>query len=637
MIKITFPDGNIREYQKNITAFEIAESISKSLSKKTIIALINGAEKDLYFPIEKDSSLELITKDDQRSLEVIRHDTAHLMAQAVQELYDGVQVTIGPSIEDGFYYDFACETPFTLEDLPKIEKRMRQLAEKNIPIQREVWKRADAIKHFENIGEKYKAEIIQDLPDTEEITCYRQGDFMDLCRGPHARNTSFIKHFKLTKISGAYWRGDAKNQMLQRIYGTSWNSKEELEAYLTKIEEAEKRDHRKLGKELNLFHIQEEAAGSIFWHENGTIIYNLVQDLMTKIWNENGYFQVKTPQLIDKTLWEKSGHWAKFRENMFIAESENRELAVKPMNCPAHVQIFNSKITSYRDLPLRMAEFGCCHRNESSGSLHGLMRVRSFVQDDAHIFCEESQIESETKIFTDLVLDTYKIFGFDKVRIKFSDRPENRAGSDEVWDRAEGALRNAIEAIKIPYEMNPGEGAFYGPKLEFVLTDAIGRDWQLGTLQVDFVLPERLDAKYTAQGGKIQRPVMLHRAIFGSFERFIGILIEHYAGKFPFWLTPKQVVITTVTNAVDEYADNLYNSLKSLGVRVMIDKSPDKISYKIRKYSLEKIPYIFILGEKERNEETVQIRELGSREQISLALSEINNKIEENFNPFKTK
>lgn len=626
-IEVTFPDGQVNTYKRNITSMAIAESISKSLAKKSVIAIIDGEPVDMYSPIEKSAKLELVTLDDERVLEIIRHDAAHLMAQAVKELYPETGVTIGPAIDNGFYYDFVRDIPFVPEDLVKIEKKMRQLSENNIEIKREVWDRDEAIKFFKDQGEKYKAEIIADIPKGEEVSLYRQGDFIDLCRGPHARSTNFVKHFKLTKISGAYWRGDSKNQMLQRIYGTAWASKQQLDEYLLRIEEAAKRDHRKLAKELELFHIQEEAVGSVFWHERGATIYKVIQDFLSKVLVKNGYFEVKTPLLIDRSLWEKSGHWDKFQEQMFIAESENRSLALKPMNCPAHIQIFNQQVRSYKDLPLRMAEFGCCHRNEPSGALHGLMRVRSFVQDDAHIFCMEDQITEETKKFSDLLLKIYKIFGFEKVKVKFSDRPVKRAGSDEIWDKAESALLSAIKSVGLEFERNPGEGAFYGPKIEFVLTDTIGRDWQCGTLQVDFVLPERLDAKYTAQNGDIKRPVMLHRAILGSFERFIGILIEHYAGRFPVWLAPVQVVVITVTNKSDDYAQKIFQILQDNNIRSKIDITAEKIGYKIRKYSHLKTPLIFVIGEQERESNTVKVRRIGEKEQETLALSEIPNKL----------
>ncbi|MBT4921665.1 MAG: threonine--tRNA ligase [Rickettsiales bacterium] len=622
-VELTFLDGSCKEYDAGISAFEVATSISKSLAKSSVVAKLNGEYIDLYDEINASSKLELVTLDSDEALEFIRHDTAHLLAQAVKEIYPEVQVTIGPAITNGFYYDFAKEKPFTEEDLVVIEKKMHFLSKQNIPIKREVWDRNEAVEFFKSIGEDYKAEIIGAIPEGEKISLYRQGDFIDLCRGPHARSTGTCKHFKLTKVSGAYWRGDSKNQMLQRIYGTAWASKEQLDTHLHNLAEAVKRDHRKLGTELDLFHIQEEAVGSVFWHKNGAILYKIIEDFIAQKLEKRDYFQVRTPILIDKALWEKSGHWEKFRENIFTVESEDRTLAVKPMNCPAHVQIFNQKVRSYRDLPLRMAEFGCCHRNESSGSLHGIMRVRSFVQDDAHIFCTEDQILSETKAFSELVLEVYKQFGFDKVKIKFSDRPETRAGSDAVWDKAEGALKSAIDQIGLEYELNPGEGAFYGPKIEFVLTDVIGREWQCGTLQVDFVLPERLDAKYISESGDHKKPVMLHRAILGSFERFIGILIEQHGGAFPFWLAPEQVAVLNITNKVDSYAEEVFEYLKDQGIRVIKDLSSDKISYKVRKYSNKKIPYLLILGEEEAKTRTVNVRTLGSQSQETLAIDDI--------------
>ena len=628
-VEIKFPDGSIKNYEKGISPIEIAESISTSLAKSAVVAKLNGKLIDLYQVIDSSSDLELITAGSEEALEIIRHDTAHLLAQAVKELFPNTQVTIGPAIENGFYYDFARKEPFTENDLKIIEKKMQHLAKQNIEIKREVWKRDEAVKFFKSIGETYKAEIIASIPVNEDISLYRQGDFIDLCRGPHARSTSICKHFKLTKVSGAYWRGDSNNEMLQRIYGTAWASKEQLDEYLYNLAEAEKRDHRKLANELDLFHIQEEAVGSIFWHKNGAILYKIIEDYITDELNKNDYFQVKTPVLLDRILWEKSGHWDKFRENMFTLEDEERTLAIKPMNCPAHVQIFNKKVRSYKDLPLRMAEFGCCHRNESSGSLHGLMRVRSFTQDDAHIFCSKDQILSETKAFSELVLATYKKFGFEKVKIKFSDRPDVRAGSDEIWDEAENALKTAIDQIGLDYDLNPGEGAFYGPKIEFVLTDVLGRNWQCGTLQVDFVLPERLDANYIDENGTHKRPVILHRAILGSFERFIGILIEHYGGAFPFWLAPVQVAVLNITNKVDDYAEKVFNLIKSNHIRVVKDFSADKISYKIRKYSNKKIPYLFIIGEEEKNTNTINIRRFGSSNQEKLAIEEIFSKLKQ--------
>lgn len=626
-VELTFKDGSSKKYDSGISVFDVAKSISKSLAKTSIVAKLNDNYVDLNETINSSSKLELVTMDSSEALEFLRHDTAHLLAQAVKELFPETQVTIGPAIENGFYYDFARSKPFTEEDLIIIEKKMHFLAKQNIPISREVWDRDEAVKFFKSIGENYKAEIISDIPKGEQISLYRQGNFIDLCRGPHAKSTGICKFFKLTKVSGAYWRGDSNNEMLQRIYGTAWATKEQLDLYLFNLAEAQKRDHRKLGNELDLFHVQEEAAGSIFWHKNGTILYKIIEDYISHKLKEHDYFQVKTPLIIDRVLWEKSGHWDKFRENMFTVESEEKVLAIKPMNCPAHVQIFNQKVRSYRDLPLRMAEFGCCHRNESSGSLHGLMRVRSFVQDDAHIFCSEEQILSETKSFTELVLEVYKKFGFEDVKIKFSDRPETRAGSDEVWDKAENSLKSAIDQIGLKYELNPGEGAFYGPKIEFVLTDVLGRDWQCGTLQVDFVLPERLDASYISDTGDHVRPVMLHRAILGSFERFIGILIENYGGAFPFWLAPTQVVVLNITNKVDDYATEVYNKLLVNDFRVEKDLSSEKISYKIRKYSNKKIPVLLIIGESEAKDKTVNIRRFGSEVQETLEFDDILDKI----------
>ena len=560
-------------------------------------------------------------------MEIIRHDCAHLMAQAVKELYPQTQVTIGPAIENGFYYDFARQNPFSQEDLEKIENKMREISKRSDEVKREEWDRNDAIKFFEEIGEKYKAEIISSIPNNEKISLYRQGNFIDLCRGPHAPSTSHIKYFKLMKVAGAYWRGDSKNEMLQRIYGTAWESEESLKNYLHMLEEADKRDHRKLGKQLDLFHIQEEAVGSVFWHHKGYIIYREIENYIRRKIEQNGYVEVKTPQLIDKVLWEKSGHWEKFHDNMFIAESENRLLAVKPMNCPGHVQIFNQDLKSYRQLPFRMAEFGSCHRNESSGSLHGIMRVRSFTQDDAHIFCEEHQINDETLAFCELLKEVYRDFGFNDILVKFSTRPEKRAGSDEVWDKAEKALEQAINHAGLEYKLNPGEGAFYGPKLEFTLVDALKREWQCGTLQVDFVLPERLDVNYVAQDGTKKRPVMLHRAILGSLERFIGILIENYAGKFPLWLAPVQVVIATITNEFDDYAKMVYARFEALGIRSQLDLDSQKISYKIREHSLQKVPYIVAIGKIEAMNNKVSVRKIGSEQQEIVDLSEFEARI----------
>lgn len=613
MLKITFPDGNIKEFEDKISGADIAKSISISLAKSALAIKIDGELRDLSREIEKDCQIEIITPKSPEALELIRHDAAHIMAEAVKELYPNTQVTIGPAIENGFYYDFSRKEPFSTNDLEKIEAKMREIVKRDEKLIREVWNREDAIEYFAEIGEKYKAEIISEIPAGQDITLYRQGEFADLCRGPHAPSTGHIKHFKLMKVAGAYWRGDSNNEMLQRIYGTAWESKESLKQHLHMLEEAQKRDHRKLGKALDLFHIQEEAAGSIFWHDKGYIIYREIENYIRNKLRQHDYQEVKTPQMIDKILWEKSGHWEKFRENMFVCgdDEHERELAIKPMNCPAHVQIFNQDIKSYRQLPLRMAEFGCCHRNESSGSLHGLMRVRQMTQDDAHIFCEESQINDETIKFCELLKEVYRDFGFNDILVKFSTRPEVRAGSNEVWDRAESALESAVKAAGLEYEINAGEGAFYGPKLEFVLLDAIGRHWQCGTLQVDFILPERLDANYIDKNGNKQRPVMLHRAILGSLERFIGILIENYAGKMPFWLSPVQIMIATITNESDDYARKIHRELKNRGYRAEIDLDAQKINAKIREHSLQKIPYILAIGKKEAQDSTVSVRKLG--------------------------
>jgi threonyl-tRNA synthetase len=627
-INISLPDGAVRQFESGINGFEIAKSISISLSKIALAIRINGELRDLSSKLEDDSKIEIITpKSGAVALEIIRHDCAHIMAEAVKELYPETQVTIGPAIENGFYYDFARKNPFTTEDLEKIEAKMREIVKRDEKLVREEWERDEAVKFFEKIGEKYKAEIISSIPAEQKISLYCQGDFVDLCRGPHAPSTSHVKYFKLMKVAGAYWRGDSKNEMLQRIYGTAWESEESLKNYLHILEEAEKRDHRKIGRQLDLFHIQEEATGSVFWHHKGYIIYREIENYIRRKIEQNGYVEVKTPQLIDKVLWEKSGHWEKFHDNMFIAESENRLLAVKPMNCPGHVQIFNQDLKSYRQLPLRMAEFGSCHRNESSGSLHGIMRVRSFTQDDAHIFCEEHQINDETLAFCELLKEVYRDFGFHDILVKFSTRPEKRAGSDEVWDKAEKALEQAVNHAGLEYQLNPGEGAFYGPKLEFTLVDALKREWQCGTLQVDFVLPERLDVNYVAQDGSRKRPVMLHRAILGSLERFIGILIENYAGKFPLWLAPVQVVIATITNEFDDYAKIVFKKLQSSGIRVQLDLDSQKISYKIREHSLQKVPYIVAIGKIEATNNKVSVRKIGSEQQELVDLNEFEARI----------
>lgn len=613
MIKITLPDGNVREYPASTTGFDIASSISKSLAKNAVTIKVNGEMWDLSRAIEKDAKIQIITRDSEEALGVIRHDCAHIMAEAVQELFPDTQVTIGPNVENGFYYDFYREKPFTMDDFPAIEKRMKEIVARDEQIVREVWDRNEAIKFFEKKGEKFKAEIIRDLPETETITCYRQGNFIDLCRGPHMSSTSKTgTAFKLMKVAGAYWRGDHRKEQLQRIYATAWADQKQLDAHLHQLAEAERRDHRKLGREMQLFHLQEEAVGSIFWHPKGWTMYRILENYIRDRITPAGYVEVNTPTLVDRSLWEASGHWEKFRENMFtINVEEDKILALKPMNCPCHVQIFKQGIKSYRDLPLRMAEFGSCHRNESSGSMHGIMRIRAFKQDDAHIFCTPDQIISESQAFCSLLLDVYKDFGFNDVRVKFSDRPAIRAGSDAIWDRAEAALKSAVEAAGLPYTLNPGEGAFYGPKLEFVLRDAIGRDWQCGTLQVDFVLPERLDAEYVGEDGQKHRPVMLHRAILGSLERFIGILIEQYAGRLPLWLAPTQIVIATIVSDADHFAEEIEGKLFKMGMRAEADLRNESINYKVREHSLAKVPVMLVLGKREAMERKVTIRYLG--------------------------
>lgn len=608
MINITFPDGSIRQYPAPVTGLQIAESISKSLAKDAYIVSVNGELKDLFFEITQDSSLRILTHKDEEVLEVIRHDAAHLLAEAVKELYPDTQVTIGPAIENGFYYDFAREKPFTLDDLNIIEAKMHEISKRNEAVSREVWSRDKAVEFFKSIGEHYKAEIISSIPAAEDISLYKQGNFIDLCRGPHGHTTGKVKHFKLMKIAGAYWRGDSKNQMLQRIYGTAWGTEEQLKNYLFMLEEAEKRDHRKLGRELDLFHFQEEAQGIPFWHDKGWTIYRILENYIRNKIKKNGYQEVRTPILLDSKLWKTSGHLDKFNDNMFFFEHHDHSYAMKPMNCPCHIEIFKQGIKSYRDLPLRMAEFGTCHRYEPTGSLHGLMRVRSFVQDDAHIFCTEDQITDETVEFCRLLIEVYNELGFKDIKVKFSDRPEKRAGSEEVWDKAEASLKKAVEAAGLPYSHNPGEGAFYGPKLEFVLKDAIGREWQCGTLQVDSVLPERLDANYITPNGDKARPVMIHRAILGSLERFIGILIEEYSGKMPLWLAPIQVAVTTITSDADDYAKTINEKLLSAGIRTELDISAEKINYKVRNFSHKKVPIIAVIGNKEAENGTVCLR-----------------------------
>ncbi len=621
---ITLPDGSKRQFDQPITALDVAADIGPGLAKAALAARMNGDLIDLSRVIEDDVSLALVTAKDDDALALIRHDCAHVLAEAVLELYPETQVTIGPSIENGFYYDFYRETPFSEQDLAEIETRMHEIVDRDEAITREVWTRDEAVAFYKKNNEPFKVELVDAIPADETVTFYRQGNFIDLCRGPHAPSTKNIGHaFKLMTVAGAYWRGDSKNPMLQRIYGTAFFTDKDLSAYLTMLEEAEKRDHRKLGKALELFHIQEEATGSVFWHPKGWTMYRVIESYMRRRLDQANYKEVKTPQLIDRSLWEKSGHWDKFRENMFTAESEgDRILALKPMNCPGHVQIYRQGITSYRDLPMRMAEFGSCHRNEPSGALHGIMRVRAFTQDDAHIFCTEDQIDSEGRAFCDLLLDIYRDFGFDEVRVKFSDRPPVRAGDDATWDRAEAALQSATKAANLETTLNPGEGAFYGPKLEFVLRDAIGRDWQCGTLQVDFVLPERLDAEYVAEDGSRQRPVMLHRAILGSMERWIGILIEQYAGRMPPWLAPVQLVVAPITDAAKSYAAEVRERAAAMGFRVEFDSRNEKISYKVREHSVAKVPFIIAVGEREMAEQTIALRRLGENGQEILPMDE---------------
>ena len=622
-VTMTLPDGKALTFARGVTGAEIAAAIGPGLAKAALIITVDGQEYDLFRPIEQDAKIRIITRKDPEALELIRHDAAHLLAMAVQELYPDTQVTIGPAIEDGFYYDFARDTPFTPEDLPKIEAKMHEIVKQARPTRREVWPRDKAVAHFNDIGEKYKAELIASIPAGEDVSIYWHGDWHDLCRGPHFRTTAEIGDaFKLTKISGAYWRGDAKNAQLQRIYGTAWRDKKELDAYVTRIEEAEKRDHRRLGREMDLFHLQEEAVGQVFWHPHGHALYRTLESYIRRRVSEADYQEIKTPLLFDRKLWEQSGHWATFHQNMFIAEveSENRTLAVKPMNCPGHIQVFKQGTKSYRELPFRLAEFGSCHRYEPSGALHGLMRVRGFVQDDAHIFCTHEQITDETKAFCELLLRAYRDLGFSDVKVKLATRPETRIGSDEVWDLAEGSLEKATHAAGLAFTYNKGEGAFYGPKLEFTLTDAIGREWQCGTLQVDFNMPERLGASYIGEDGNKRPPVMLHRAIVGSMERFIGVLIEHYAGKFPLWLAPVQVAVATVVTDAEPYAREVVATLKKAGLRIVLDTENQTVNYKVRRHSLAKTPNLLVLGRREAENRTVALRRLGTEGQESLAL-----------------
>ena len=621
---ITLPDGSQRSFEKPVSVHDVAADIGPGLAKAALAGVVDGREVDTSFLIEKDAALAIITDRDEAGLEIIRHSTAHLLAMATQDLFAGVQVTIGPVIEDGFYYDFATEHHFTPEDLEKIEARMQELVAEDIPVKRLVVSREKAIELFRSMGEEYKVQIIEDLPEGEEISLYKQGDWGDLCRGPHVPSTGKLGAFKLTKVAGAYWRGDSKNEMLQRVYGTAWANKKQLKQYLHRLEEAEKRDHRKLGKKLDLFHTQEEAPGMVFWHPAGWTIYQTIEQYMRRAQRRHDYLEIRTPQLVDMSLWERSGHADKFGDDMFMLRTEDREFAVKPMNCPCHVQVFNQGLKSYRDLPLRLAEFGSCHRNEPSGSLHGIMRVRGFVQDDAHIFCTEEQIQAEVSSFIDFLHAVYADFGFSEVIYRLSTRPEQRVGTDEDWDRAEKALADALDAQSLPWQELPGEGAFYGPKIEFSLKDCIGRVWQLGTIQVDFSMPGRLGAQYVAEDGSRQVPVMLHRAILGSFERFIGILIEHYEGTFPTWLAPTQAVVLNITDKQAEYARNVEDSLKNKGFRVVSDLRNEKIGFKIREHTIQRIPYLLVVGDKEAESGTVAVRTRHGEDLGSMDLDALN-------------
>ncbi|MEJ2317021.1 MAG: threonine--tRNA ligase [Gammaproteobacteria bacterium] len=610
MPQITLPDGSSRSFDRPVSVAEIASDIGPGLAKATLAGKVDGKLVDASHVIEQDAEVAIVTSRDEEALELLRHDAAHVMAQAVQELYPGTQVTIGPAIENGFYYDFAREEPFTPDDLEKIEKRMHEIVKRDLPIVREVWEREEAKKVFGDLGEEYKVEIINDIiPEGEEVSVYRQGEWFDVCRGPHLPSTGKLgKGFKLMKVAGAYWRGDSDNDMLQRVYGTAWRDKKELNAYLHRLEEAEKRDHRKIGKALELFHMQEEAPGMVFWHDRGWSIYLAVQDYIRDKLRDHGYQEVHTPQVIDRSLWEKSGHWDKFGDMIFTTHSENRDYAIKPMNCPAHIQIYNHGLKSYRDLPLRLAEFGSCHRNEPSGTLHGLMRVRNFVQDDAHIFCTEEQILSEVIAFNDLLFEVYRDFGFEDVLIKLSTRPEKRVGSDETWDKAEKALEEALNSQGLEWELQPGEGAFYGPKIEYSLRDCLDRVWQLGTIQLDFSMPGRLDATYVAEDNTRKVPVMLHRAILGSLERFIGILIEHYAGAMPVWLSPVQAVVMNITDKQADYVNQVAKSLNDQGFRVETDLRNEKIGFKIREHTLQRVPYLLVVGDREMENGSVAVR-----------------------------
>ena len=627
---VTLPDGSQRSFDHPVSVAEVAADIGPGLAKAALAGKVDGRLVDISHRIEDDAELAIVTGKNEEALELIRHDAAHVMAQAVQELFPGTQVTIGPAIEDGFYYDFARAEPFTPADLEKIEDRMREIVGRDLPIQREVWSRDEAARIFGELGEHYKVEIIDAIPEGEEVSIYRQGEWFDVCRGPHLPSTGKLpKAFKLMKLAGAYWRGDARNAMLQRIYGTAWRDKKELKAYLHRLEEAEKRDHRRIGKALDLFHSQEEAPGMVFWHDKGWSIYLTVQQYIRAKLSEHGYQEVHTPQIIDRSLWEKSGHWDKFGDMIFTTHSENRDYAIKPMNCPAHIQIYNHGLKSYRDLPLRLAEFGSCHRNEPSGTLHGLMRVRNFVQDDAHIFCTEEQILSEVLAFNDLLFEVYRDFGFDEVLVKLSTRPEKRVGSDELWDKAEKSLEDALSQSGLEWELQPGEGAFYGPKIEYSLRDCLGRVWQLGTIQLDFSMPQRLDAHYIAEDNSKRTPVMLHRAILGSLERFIGILIEHYAGALPLWLAPVQAVVMNITDKQAEFAQELAEFLQKQGFRVDSDLRNEKIGFKIREHTLQKVPYLLVVGDREVQDRSVAVRTREGKDLGSYLLDDLARLLEE--------
>ena len=620
MPKVTLPDGTVKSFDQSLSVADVASSIGSGLAKAALAGEVDGQLVDTSFLIESDVELAIVTNKDDKALEVIRHSTAHLLAQATQQLYPKAQVTIGPVIDNGFFYDFAYKKGFSEEDLVKIEKNMNAIVKQNLPIQRLEMKREDAVELFKSMGEHYKAEIIESIPTNEVLSLYKQGDFIDLCRGPHVPSTSKLKVFKLMKLAGAYWRGDSNNEMLQRVYGTAWENKKDLEDYLYRLEEAEKRDHRKIGKVQDLFHTQEEAPGMVFWHPKGWTLYQLIVKYMSQVYKDNGYLEVHTPEILDRTLWEKSGHWDKFGDSMFTTHSESRDYAIKPMNCPGHVQIYKHSLKSYRDLPLRLAEFGSCHRNEPSGTLHGIMRVRNFVQDDAHIFCTPEQIQSEVSNFIDLTFEVYKHFGFENIDIKLSTRPEVRVGSDEVWDKAEASLAETLDAKGINWELQEGEGAFYGPKVEFVLKDCLDREWQCGTIQADFSMPERLGAQYIAEDGSKQTPIMLHGVKVGSIERFIGILIEHYEGAFPSWLAPIQAVILNITQKQEEFAKKVEKKLKKQGLRVISDLRNEKIGYKIREHSMQRYPYILVVGDREVENNQISVRQRGGQDLGSMSL-----------------